>query len=972
MNIKKQKNGAVKKVRDSLIFLFSFFFLATGGHAAVNWPATTPPDESPKGAYRDYFSPDTTNGRVGIGTNTPATPFDVFGSGGRVFLTGDSAAGDGGDCLSTEERVPMVPPTLLSTNSTIEGESITKIGADYICTARNTITWLSGSEKWWKDSDTEVVVDTNGNLGIGTSSPTEDLQIEQGSGIITPGNPTHITSYGINSERELDGANSIVISGDYAYVGSYYGIEIMDISNPISPSHFGKITDDASVLLSGVLDLEVYGDYLYAISQDEQGIQIIDISDPSNPTPAGQIVDDGTTLLRIPSNITIAGRYAYVLTNGGFVFENGMEILDISDPTSPIHVGSLLDDGTTTLQGASSIVVSGKYAYITASTDEGIAIVDISDPSNPTQVGSLTKSTIPELENPDDIAVNGKYAYVSVERNVSWRRPGVSSSNGSTDNPDGIIVLDVSDPTNPTYVSSFFDTSSTALEGAGKIVLSGDYAYVTGYEEDGVEILDVSDPTNIAHVGAIFDTSTTLLDGPYGIGAYGKYLYVTSYLENGVEILDVSGIKTGSSSFGNIYSNFANISGGITTDKNIYVHDSVNVGIGGITTTGGISASGTQANYFGGSVGIGIVSPIFGLDVGNGGDVLLESPSSPGIEFRTTSSANNDFRIENSTGDLQVQISPSGSWESILSLTHDGKVGINETSPLASLQITDTAGTADIGIRGNEAGVLLSDPNTSSTYALRNTNGQFDLMHGPDTSTLSGGLTILGNGRVGIRDATSPLAELHVSSSDTDSTGVRLQELNTNDANFEWKVLGSGVLEDSLLLWGGTVLAESNHFFIEPDGSINIAGTAPTDYKLNIGTDNIGNGDVNIGGGYSVDGNCVGGICSSDERLKTDIAPLDSSLEHLLHLRPVTFTFLDEYYGTGLQRGMIAQEVEDVLPEIVSLDSNGYKTIDYGIPLEMYFIKGLQEFQVQTQSDIQNLEEDQENLRKEITALQNQ
>jgi hypothetical protein len=88
---------------------------------------------------------------------------------------------------------------------------------------------------------------------------------------------------------------------------------------------------------------------------------------------------------------------------------------------------------------------------------------------------------------------------------------------------------------------------------------------------------------------------------------------------------------------------------------------------------------------------------------------------------------------------------------------------------------------------------------------------------------------------------------------------------------------------------------------------------------------------------FSVDKNgsvysATGVYSSSDARLKQNIAPLPAALSRLLRLRGVTFEWKDPAkHGnlTGTQIGMIAQEVEQVFPEWVGTDADGYKTLTY-------------------------------------------
>jgi len=65
---------------------------------------------------------------------------------------------------------------------------------------------------------------------------------------------------------------------------------------------------------------------------------------------------------------------------------------------------------------------------------------------------------------------------------------------------------------------------------------------------------------------------------------------------------------------------------------------------------------------------------------------------------------------------------------------------------------------------------------------------------------------------------------------------------------------------------------------------------------------------------------------SSDKRLKKNIKTVTSALDTVNALRGVTFDWRE---GKGKAIGLIAQEVQQVLPEIVSADDNGYLVIRY-------------------------------------------
>ena len=69
----------------------------------------------------------------------------------------------------------------------------------------------------------------------------------------------------------------------------------------------------------------------------------------------------------------------------------------------------------------------------------------------------------------------------------------------------------------------------------------------------------------------------------------------------------------------------------------------------------------------------------------------------------------------------------------------------------------------------------------------------------------------------------------------------------------------------------------------------------------------------------------------SDRRLKSDIQTLENGLKKVEQLRGVTYTRDDNIDG-GQQLGVIAQEVEEVFPQIVLTadDERGTKSVDYG------------------------------------------
>jgi hypothetical protein len=78
---------------------------------------------------------------------------------------------------------------------------------------------------------------------------------------------------------------------------------------------------------------------------------------------------------------------------------------------------------------------------------------------------------------------------------------------------------------------------------------------------------------------------------------------------------------------------------------------------------------------------------------------------------------------------------------------------------------------------------------------------------------------------------------------------------------------------------------------------------------------------------------------SSDERLKENIEQIDAALYKLRKVRGVVFDWKDEviekrggednYFVRKHDTGVIAQEIEQVLPEVVAIREDGYKAVRY-------------------------------------------
>jgi hypothetical protein len=126
---------------------------------------------------------------------------------------------------------------------------------------------------------------------------------------------------------------------------------------------------------------------------------------------------------------------------------------------------------------------------------------------------------------------------------------------------------------------------------------------------------------------------------------------------------------------------------------------------------------------------------------------------------------------------------------------------------------------------------------------------------------------------------------------------------------------------------GGTQ-ASNERMRIDGNGNVGIGYTDPGSYKLKI------------------NGNCyaTGFYYPSDIRLKSDIQPLDNTIEKIMKLRGVSFRYNNN--NSKKEIGFIAQEMEEVFPEFVTTGEDGLKAVSYS-NITAVLLEGIKEQQKQ-------------------------
>lgn len=272
------------------------------------------------------------------------------------------------------------------------------------------------------------------------------------------------------------GGGDVVASTTNNFTGTNTFYSVVDIKGKIAtPTAVGNIDFGAG---GGFVGVVVRDKYAYMTNGDD-GLRIVDVSDPANPISVGH---ENTNPFDA-GKVTVAGNYAYV------TYQDGLSVIDISDPSNPqmISSGGVGESG--------DVVVVGNYAY-TVDTSLGVTSIDISDPFN-LQVLDTFDSASGNLRR---IEIVGKYAYL-------------------VDQDDGLLILDISDPTNLIQVGSVDNGS------ASSITLRGRYAYVGDVTAGAVDVIDISDPTSPTVISTfVFDPG----ESPSDMIISGNYLFVAA------------------------------------------------------------------------------------------------------------------------------------------------------------------------------------------------------------------------------------------------------------------------------------------------------------------------------------------------------------------------------------------------------------------------------------------------------------
>lgn len=285
---------------------------------------------------------------------------------------------------------------------------------------------------------------------------------------------------------------------EYALVGTYEGVSIVDVSDPDNP----EIKFDVAHTPNLWREIKTYGHYAYATNEVGDGLLIIDLSDLPNSVSKTtfKYTDESGNVQQTGHTLWI-DEFGKLFIFGGSYGIGGATIFDLTvDPVTPPFLGSYqqqyIHDG----------YVRGDTLWASEIYAGKLELVDVSNPANPVPLASV--STPSFFTHNSWPTKNNKYAFTTDEVDNSF-----------------LAAYDVSDLSNITEVDRV-----QSNPGSGSIVhnvhLYNDQFAYTAYYKDGVVLFDVSKPDNMIEVGS-YDTDPQESGGGYG-GTWGVYPYLPS------------------------------------------------------------------------------------------------------------------------------------------------------------------------------------------------------------------------------------------------------------------------------------------------------------------------------------------------------------------------------------------------------------------------------------------------------------
>ena len=413
---------------------------------------------------------------------------------------------------------------------------------------------------------------------------------------------------------------------------------------------------------------------------------------------------------------------------------------------------------------------------------------------------------------------------------------------------------------------------------------------------------------------------------------------------------------------------------GHTNTRGYGFHDLSNYTYTANTGRLSLVSNGTEAVSIDSSqnVGIGTTSPQQKLDTPN----IIISGSSIAASYRANATLMDNLGGVARFYSLGPNTTTGGSYQfnslssnatagagAVMTILNSGNVGIGTTAPTNKLHIqgsqatvyssTDSGGQASAGTTINNTNtsgntnnfsqllftVGTNNNSVSRIVAIRSGSDASDLAFvGKSTAGVAEYMRIKSGGNVGI-GINNPSALLEVRKGSISGQIAKFSAINPHVV-IESSTAGNAVLH----LKPNATSSKSGQFKVTAGNGYNFrwsndaSGTAETAY-MDLDTSTTGGGDLTVKGDVIAYGS------PSDKKYKENIKPIESALDKAMQLQGVTFDWKDSESILEIKEdiGFIAQDVQEVLPELVRDNGKGNLSLRYqGItPILLEAIKEL-------------------------------
>jgi hypothetical protein len=354
----------------------------------------------------------------------------------------------------------------------------------------------------------------------------------------------------------------------------------------------------------------------------------------------------------------------------------------------------------------------------------------------------------------------------------------------------------------------------------------------------------------------------------------------------------------------------------------------------------------------------GLVLKWDGADWNAAADLVDDADNSTTNEIQDLNLTANTLTITNNGSATNIDLSPyqqtiSKSGNTV-SLTNGGSFALGSTAPSSVGQV--------LKWNGSDWGAGTDNVNDADADA---TNEFQTLGLSGTVLSLTGSGTTVDLAPLGVLPAQSaPLAGYY---------------LTTNGANASWMPLGALASADdvgSAQIQDGAVNTLDLNTAVAGSGlvggggaalDVNLSGTS----GLQIIADQLEMPNVIAAGTYgtvlvtSIQVDAKGRVISigvSDERLKRDITRIEDVLDKLIQVNGYTY-YYNNQQDSILQHGVIAQELIKLFPDLVTLNSNGYYSVNLGglLPIVIEALK-------EEHARVSNLKEEVEEMKAQLSS----